>query len=52
MGFFVCQGIPEEPGNVMVFFHQGCQVFKFIILITYLLDNRLGQDIKRSQVSH
>ena len=52
MRFFVCQGISEKPGNAMGFFIKAFQVFKLIILISYLLDNNLEQDTKRSQVNH
>ena len=41
MRFFFCQEIPEKLGNVMGFFHQDCQFFRLIILISYLLDNSL-----------
>ena len=52
MRFPFRQGISEKPGNAMGFFIKAFQVFKLIILIFYLLDNSLGQDIKRSHVNH
>ena len=28
MRFFISQGIPESPRNIMEFFHQGLSIFK------------------------
>ena len=52
MGFFVSQGVPEKPGNVIGFFYQGLSSFYVDNLISYFLDNSPRQDIKSSQVSH
>ena len=45
--------IHENPGNVMgYFFTKAFHFFKLIILVSYLLVNCPGGDMKRSHVSH
>ena len=46
------RGCLRNLGMSCDFFIKASQFFKLIILISYLLDNSPGQDIKMSQVSH
>ena len=50
--FFSVRGYLRNLGISWNFFIKACQVFNLIILISYLLDNSLGQGIKSSQVRH
>ena len=46
------RGYLRNLGMSCDFFIKASQFFKLIILISYLLDNSPGQDIKMFQVSH
>ena len=50
--FLSGRGYLRNLGMSCDFFIKASQFFKLIILISYLLDNSPGQDIKMSQVSH